>query len=98
MPPPRTYTLTAPAQVLIGDSFDVTGTGYDPKLQTWIRVLTDTTSGWYSATTNPDGTIVARVSLPEAGDADIASFQDDGRKSRRPKGTPTLATCTVVAV
>ena len=87
-PPPvstSSATLTAPANVGVGQGFHVSGTGYAPNKQTWVRIQTPSSLNYVNAVVNASGVLSLDYLIWDSGSSTLSSSQ----------GAGTMATTTV---
>lgn len=81
--------LIAPASAGIGQTFAVSGSGYDPAKQTWVLEETASGRGYWLASVDSQGTMSLDLAISEAGAAKLTAQQTSGGK------TQTMGTATV---
>ena len=75
-PDRSTASLEAnPHQVGRGQAFAVNGTGYQTGKQTWVKVDTATSTGYYSASVDAAGNLSVGLELLDAGRASLTALQ-----------------------
>jgi len=72
----------SPHDVAKGQKFMVRGQGYDPNKQTWVKVETSSSTGWYSATVSSAGEISLPLELWTDGRASLEAYQVSGGRAR----------------
>jgi hypothetical protein len=84
--------LSCPASVATGETFHVSGSGYDPSKQAWVQVVTSSSSGYVLASVDASGVMSLDYAVSEAGQASLTAYQTSGKRTTQTqKGSCTVS-------
>ena len=78
------FTLVTSANATVGNPITVTGTGYDPTGNVWIKVHTPSAGGWFATRPDSVGHISCEWTSDTAGVTSFQSYRYDTRKGMLP--------------